>query len=419
MQSSLRICQVARKLRSLVYLMYELICPSCQLVQRSSFVRVGAVVSCPQCGLRYQVEKGHIKRKLKAEVEAEKAASMLDEDAEPLRLDPSGSMVGLSGLSDMMRDESGPEEPGLDDTQQMTIAIASLAHEDEEEDDVSQVRVGDVPADFMISKGWQRRRSSRSIYVILGLLTLIVAVLGFGIMYTTMGLKNSTQLPPGGDVTLVPGKSYASAHRMEASPWEVVNAPHVPPIIYRPVARVTDQRLERDENGQSWYLATVSTTEPGIIGDATFHLSLVDFDGTEVQRMSMPLALISARYPAKIRIKMPNIENMQDLRRADWVEVDPALSKASVVSPDRLVLVPSRSGRKTLLSVTAYNNTPRTIRNWIFIVKALDHDGRAIATYSIRWDKPVDPSRPINFYAAAPINPNADLASWTIEAAAQ
>lgn len=41
--------------------MYELICPSCDHMQTSSFVRVGAVVPCPSCKRQFRIESKHIR----------------------------------------------------------------------------------------------------------------------------------------------------------------------------------------------------------------------------------------------------------------------------------------------------------------------------------------------------------------------
>ncbi|MCC6682001.1 MAG: hypothetical protein IT445_13960 [Phycisphaeraceae bacterium] len=102
--------------------MYELTCPSCHQVMRASFVRAGAVATCAGCGQRFLIDKAHYHRLTPAapapgpgseQAGATSATGSSVPGAIPgalpgagVRVDESGHVIGLSGLSEMMRREA-------------------------------------------------------------------------------------------------------------------------------------------------------------------------------------------------------------------------------------------------------------------------------------------------------------------------
>lgn len=92
--------------------MYHLTCPSCQDVTESHFVRSGAVVRCDACDQKYRIKSGHFERVIHSgprtldETDSVLRSDSVDIDPEeiaPVSIDDDGNVVGLSGLSELMR----------------------------------------------------------------------------------------------------------------------------------------------------------------------------------------------------------------------------------------------------------------------------------------------------------------------------
>lgn len=92
---------------------YQLTCPSCADSQQSPFIRHGAVVCCASCEQRYRIKSSYVTRtvttgpKTLDEMDPLLRGDGVDLDtdagAAPVKIDDDGNVVGLSGLSELMR----------------------------------------------------------------------------------------------------------------------------------------------------------------------------------------------------------------------------------------------------------------------------------------------------------------------------
>lgn len=92
---------------------YDLQCPLCSAQESSPFVRVGAVVHCPSCTGRYRIKSSQVTRnvttgprtldELDPLLSGDSVDLDPDTDASPVKIDDQGHVVGLSGLSELMR----------------------------------------------------------------------------------------------------------------------------------------------------------------------------------------------------------------------------------------------------------------------------------------------------------------------------
>lgn len=92
--------------------MYHLTCPSCQEKTRSPFIRNGAVVRCAACEYKYRIKSSHFERKVHTgprtlnETDSVLRSDSVDiepDEVAPVSIDDDGNVVGLSGLSELMR----------------------------------------------------------------------------------------------------------------------------------------------------------------------------------------------------------------------------------------------------------------------------------------------------------------------------
>ncbi len=93
--------------------MYQLTCPSCSQSLSSPFVRHGAVVRCGACDHRYRIKSGFVTRTITTGPKTVDETDPLlrgdsvdleaDEVGAPVQIDADGNVVGLSGLTELMR----------------------------------------------------------------------------------------------------------------------------------------------------------------------------------------------------------------------------------------------------------------------------------------------------------------------------
>lgn len=92
---------------------YALQCPLCSAVDQAPFVRTGAVVRCAHCSAKFRIKSSQVTRNLTTgprtldEMDPLLSGDSVDLDpdteAAPVTIDESGQVVGLSGLTELMR----------------------------------------------------------------------------------------------------------------------------------------------------------------------------------------------------------------------------------------------------------------------------------------------------------------------------
>ncbi len=98
--------------------MYELTCPECGNVTHWPFIRLGAVRVCAECRHSYQIEKEHVRHRVRVAT----AAVNLDDDHDPTvrpSLELSQADTALMGDPAIVEDEN---QPGADATQPVDTA---------------------------------------------------------------------------------------------------------------------------------------------------------------------------------------------------------------------------------------------------------------------------------------------------------
>ncbi|WP_145080421.1 hypothetical protein [Poriferisphaera corsica] len=346
------------------------------------------------------------------------------DDTLPLRFDPHGSVVGLSGLSDKMR--TNPDDClGLDDTQQMNIAIASLAPEGDDSD--SQVRVGDVPNEFRMVMRPTGSTRYRSLYIAIGLLTAFVAIIGATIIYATRVMPENYEGSIEGDteaIHVTPGDNLAVSTplqtRVTHKSWKLVGEQYKY-NSRKPSAlvRVVNTRKVQDRKGNWWYEAQLTTRETDVIAFATVHISLIDLSAIENFNISFPVSMISARTPVNLRIPMPNLEGIDKQRVDAWVEVDRKYDHAQYVRPDQITATPAGESHDSRLRIITYNKTDRDLRYIIYRINAIDEGGAVIASWATIWDHRVPAQNLVRFVTMTPLPKDKNVARWDIVAAAE
>ena len=166
---------------------YELKCPTCGHMVKMPFVRVGAMVSCDKCDHRYAIRDVHVKHKVqnqgvKPRPAEEPPKPEPEPEPEPIELskqaDADGTVIGLSGLSQMMRNDDG-DTPRAAVNPPPSAAVPA-----------ARGRPRFQTPNFDAAAALHAWRKIRPMYLALGGLLAIIVVLGVGIFIISSNFKS-------------------------------------------------------------------------------------------------------------------------------------------------------------------------------------------------------------------------------------
>ena len=184
--------------------MYHLTCPTCQDVTDSPFVRSGAVVRCESCRQKYRIKSAHFERVIHTGPRTlDEADSVLRSDsvdiepdeASPVSIDDDGNVVGLSGLSELMRwsDENAKPEQNGKAKRKRKPEDALKARLESDETPLPAAKVADAaaPSSGRRSRPTKRGRRRRKNQTPLLILAVVFGVLiGGGLVILLLSMGN-------------------------------------------------------------------------------------------------------------------------------------------------------------------------------------------------------------------------------------
>ncbi|MEX0652674.1 MAG: hypothetical protein WDZ31_02200 [Phycisphaeraceae bacterium] len=391
---------------------YELKCPSCGQVVRSSFVRVGSVTDCTGCGHRYRIHASQVARKAPAAAAGGAGQPLVPEAKElvtmagaRVHLDEAGNVIGLSGLSDMMRQD----EPGDGATTDSARSAGSAPLEDSPPALARPVTRRAAPP--------RRIGEPRSLYMIASAFCLGITVVGVSLWYA------STQQPDdraAGQTTPESDLPVIMAIRLTHEPWDRPDVPFDrsdPRSAPDHAVRLTDTNLRFPANGQPVLTASVTSDRAEVIALARVHISLVDQEGVEVARTRTDAALIGRGHRHRLRLPLPGDLAGQWLGLESHVELLDRWPDGQFL--DGALAVPLGSGGGRNLRLMAANTSDVPMRRMVFLVTALDEQDLPISRWRATWNQPVAPGRPVECQLITPMSPETRVSRWHVEVAGQ
>lgn len=182
-------------------MLYRLRCPHCGSVEDHAFVRPGAVTVCAACHSIWRTEPAHIQRVATPRPAASPAPAAVETTPPPRPSSPGDSalhvspddtsLVGLSGLSDVMR---GPDEPVLDDDAPVPIGRAATPTGDPPSPKAFRQQQAQSLAKRRAAEAAAKRRS-RTTLVLLATLTVLVGSLGVAVALLATKPPAASDLP--------------------------------------------------------------------------------------------------------------------------------------------------------------------------------------------------------------------------------
>jgi len=371
-------------------------------------VRVGATVTCVSCQHRYLIDQSHIKR-------AASSASAEEHGANPLA-DP-GKAQGptgeaetrLSDLSEVMRREAERERSSkfddYDTIKPSTDTPTKPIHV------VDPLKIGD-PAET------PRQRVARSGYLVAAISAVVLAVLGGGIMFVTWSVRQSAQFvepepEPVYQGPMFHGLPLAGSLALGHHPWIQPNTPYRSQPQQDPGVYVEDDQLAPSDAGGMDYLGLVVTEHTGVIIDAELTISLVNRQGIEKARTTLPVAMVSRDQPMRLRLPIPASLDPTALSTAWSVTVLELLDPA--VKIQGVTVTPEAQGTDTMAKLRIDNNTPITISRSVLVITAWDSQSEPLRRWKVLWDSPIESGERVEFYARTAVAPSWQVDRWSVD----
>jgi len=389
---------------------YEVSCPSCQAVTPSPFIRVGAAVTCAACKHRYLIDQGHIKRVPSSKPGRE---TLSDPLADPTQVPPVGdNEPGLSDLSEVMRREAERERSSkyddYDTIKPSADPLAKPLHV------VDPLKISDPAAT-------PRQRIARNGYLLAAILAVVLAVLGSGITYVTRNANYSQPVEPVPKPVyqgpMFNGLPLAVSLVLGHHPWTQPNSPYLSQPQQDPEVYLQDDQLAPSDSGGIDYIGHVATEHTGVIVDAELTISLVNRQGIERARTTLPIAMVSPDQPMRVHLPIPANLDPTALTPAWSIEIVERLDPAIVIQG--VSITPESKGADTMARLRIDNNTPAAINRSILVITAWDAQTEPLRRWKIQWDTPIESGERVEFYARTALAPSWRVERWSVDFAGE
>lgn len=374
--------------------MYELTCPSCHHVTPSSFVRLGAVIDCAKCNHRYEIGAAHVKRKVV------KLAPLPAGATDPFktsggtsgdrpRLDKEGNVIGLSGLSEAMQREAGPQVDGKPGK----------------------------PGQFPPEQRRRGRHRKQAMLLLAG--TLVMAVVFIGVA-AWIGSNNddadaaaaaaaSTEIP----AELLP----LEAKRLEPAPWERLNRPPELRHLSNYIAYTKNEGIVAGTDGQQFVTAQVVGPTGPLIVEGTIDLSLVSQPYViERARTSVPVALVHRQLERQMLVPLPEELHETTLTARTLVEAGETIADPIIFERVDLHAYDAGGAQQGVQFATT-NTASRAVEKPVFLVTAADAEGRPLAQWLARSEATLAPGERLGFEVSTPLADEVVVDHWRVEGA--
>lgn len=463
--------------------MYHLTCPSCQDVTESPFVRSGAVVRCPACESKYRIKSAYFQREVHTgprtldETDSVLRSDSVDIDPDempPVSIDDDGNVVGLSGLSELMRWSDNQAANQSTDVSSAVHERASHDHTDALPAAKSTSKKKKQPAVGLGRARAQalKRKKRNKMVITLSSTAIVLVVLVFVIVQllgneltkiatddikpakpapntpakinpTDPSQPDTTQDPtPPNEVDLFndPNQPEPNPDIRFVAPWLNENSDTPPADI--PTVLTTATTL----NHEGWYVMNpprgsadasgVTTVQlgpvtPSLLNDSLtllatsltnssdqtmmqgeLHIMLLDSTGNVFAETYTPLAMIGPRSKQPYALTIPTRywKRSRGLRAAVTVQ-----DWADQTQPLQDVrLHPTNLGPSSVLRISAKHIGDKTLRNVTILINATDNDGNAIANFLLKEENLyIRPNHWLDLIVQTPLPPSKQTANWS------
>jgi len=375
--------------------MYELTCPKCGHLETYPFVRIDAVTVCPKCRRTFQIAAEHVQRRV---------AGLAESGGAPL--------VSEQAVAQIERETSADLDPGDTGIRQLLHPPGPVALEEE---DAWAVRLRRMVGWHAVSRWWW------------------IGVAGLVVVGVCVAWWVGGQPQPQSAQNTAPPAATAAAAPVVSTPdpgpsdWLMLEAQELDPVRwtkidepFSPIEKKGPAILRRVQVGPPalggrGFSARVLTNGPEVFVDSTLQLSLLSAEqpGRVIgeSEITLPVLIADYEHPLQLMIPAPLSNQMAEVK---WsVSLGKQLADAVLLKRVEAATDTSFSSR-TVVRVTAYNPTDQSLRSAVFVITALDDQGRVMGQWRVDWQRAVGAWRKVLFAAITPIEGNPSVAHWHV-----
>ncbi len=463
--------------------MYHLTCPSCQDVTESPFVRSGAVVRCTACENKYRIKSAYVEREVHTgprtldETDTVLRSDSVDIDPDempPVSIDDEGNVVGLSGLSELMRwsdnqaaNQSTDVSSAVHDRATTeTAAPLPTAKSVSGNNEQTVVGIGRARAQAM-----KRKKRIRMIATLSGTgVVLIVLVFILAQLFAggspDVAEDNDKPVDPSGDNPVAidpldptppdgtkdptqpkevdlfnnPNQPVPNPNKRFVAPWLEENKADPPvdiPTVLTPATPLTHEgwyvmnppRGSADASGvsnvelgqiheipladgQTLLSSSLTNSSPQAMVRGELHIMLLDSTGNVFAETYAPLAMIGPRSKQPYALTIPTRywKRSRSVRAA--VTVKEWAEKTDKLEDVRLH--PADLGEASAVRISAKHTGDKTLRRVMILINATDVDGNAIAGFLLEEENLyIRPNHWLDLVIATPLPPGTQATHWS------
>lgn len=379
-------------------------------------MRAGAAVTCASCGHRYLIGQTHIKR-VPAAPRADPPGQAQPESQPQVTgstaTDTQPQQGGIHGLSEMMRVEAQRERDSQFDDYE---TIKPDADEPRKPIDVGP------PAPSSQDAATETQKAGRGGYFLAAAAALALAVLGGGLWSINREVGPGTPAPPTPEQEAQSGPVYegpvfhglplAGSMALDHHPWEQPNRPYKSKPQDDPAIYVADDELVRSDADVIEYVGRVVSERDGVVMAGELSVSLVNRQGMERARTTIPFALVSQDQSMRVRLPIPASLDPTALNPVWSITINEALESAVWIE-DVSTEVESM-GADTMARVLLVNDTDQPLARAVLLITAWDAQGLPLRRWRVRWEMPIAPADDVEFYARTAVTPSWQIDAWTV-----
>ena len=462
--------------------MYHLTCPSCQNVTDSPFVRSGAVVRCPSCENKYRIKSSHFDREIHTgprtvdETDTILRSDSVDIDPDevpPVSIDDEGNVVGLSGLSELMRWSDA--KPGAGDTDVSSAVngrtgkhAAPLPRAMPAASSTSSA----APSTGRARAQAMKRRKRNKMLIMMGVTAVVV--IGTAVIIINMLGGDSPEVvdedpptkPPRDETPVItdgpaqdpgddpqdptdvedpslfvdPNQPEPNPESLFVAPWLVQNSADPPadvptmltptrPLVHEGwyvmapprgpadasgVSNVELGQLVETDLGEGTTLlsSTITNSSPQMVMKGELHIMLLDGTSNVFAETYVPLAMIGPRSRQLFAMTIPT----RYWKRARGTRAAVLVQEWTDPVPqiDDVRLQSAGQGLSTALRVSVKNDGDKALRGAMIYLTAINEDGNALASFLVEDESLyVRENHWLDLVLATPLHPGHQAAQWT------
>ncbi len=281
--------------------------------------------------------------------------------------------------------------------------------------------------DSVPTKKTKAQKAGRGGYLLAAAAALALAVLGGGLWTinwdpaagSSASTNPSPDLPP---EPVYQGPSFqglplAGSLALDHAPWVQPNQPYQSQPQDDPAVFVADSKLVPSDTGAIHYVGRVISERDDVVMAGELTISLVNRQGTEKARTSLPIDMVSRDHPMPVRLPIPP--------SLDPTGLNPVWSITVTQTQDSLIPIQDVSmqamstGSDTMARIYLGNDTGLRLDRVVFLITAWDTQALPLRRWQVQWQMPISPEKNTEFYARTAVTPSWKIETWTILAVAE